>query len=45
MAMQNATLLAAKNRKLQAANEKVQKKRQKRRTYIGKGESLTALEA
>ena len=44
MAMQNATLLAAENRKLRAANEKVQKKRQKRRTYVGKGGSLTALE-
>jgi hypothetical protein len=45
MAMHNATLLAAENRKLRAANEKVRKKRQKRRTYIGKGGSLTALEA
>jgi hypothetical protein len=44
MAMHNAILLAAENRKLRAANEKVQKKKKKRRTYVGKGGSLTALE-
>lgn len=44
MAMHNATLLAAENRKLRAANEKVRKKREKRKTYVGKGGSLTALE-
>ena len=44
MAMHNATLLAAENRKLRAANERVQKKRQKKRTYVGKGGVLSAQE-
>jgi hypothetical protein len=44
MAMQSATLLAAENRKLQAANEKIQKKRQKKKSYVGKGGVLSARE-
>jgi hypothetical protein len=35
MAMQSATLLAAENRELRAANEKQKRKRERRRTYIG----------
>ena len=42
MAIYNATILAAENRQLQAANKKVQKKRAKKIVYIGKGGTLTA---
>ena len=42
MAMQSATILAAENKKLCAANERVKKKRQKKKSYIGKGEVLNA---
>src|SRR6201747_2348696 len=44
MAMQSVAILAAENRKLRAANEKVQKKRQKRRSYVGRGGVLSAQE-
>jgi hypothetical protein len=44
MAMQSATILAAENKKLRAANEKIKKKRQKKKSYIGKGGVLTAQE-
>jgi hypothetical protein len=44
MAMQSATILTAKNKKLRAANKKVQKKRQKRRSYVGRGGVLSAQE-
>jgi hypothetical protein len=44
MAMHSATLLAAENKKLRAINEKVKKKRQKRKTYVGKGRVLSARE-
>ena len=44
MAMQSVTILAAENRKLQAANEKVKKKRQKKKSYVGRGGVLSAQE-
>ena len=44
MAMHSATILAAENRKLRAANEKVKKKRQKKRSYVGRGGVLSAME-
>ena len=44
MAMQSVTLLAAENKKLQAINEKVKKKRQKKKSYVGKGGVLSARE-
>jgi len=44
MAMQSAVILAAENKKLRAANEKVKKKRQKKKSYIGKGGVLSAQE-
>ena len=44
MAMQSAVLLAAENRKLRAANERVKKKRAKRKSYVGKGQVLSAQE-
>ena len=44
MAMQRVAILAAENKKLQAANKKVQKKRQKRRSYVGRGGVLSAQE-
>lgn len=44
IAMQSATLLAAENRKLRAANEKVKKKRQKKKSYVGRGGVLSARE-
>ena len=45
LAMQSATLLKAENKTLRAANEKVKKKRAKKRSYIGRGEILTPAEA
>ena len=42
--MQSVAILAAENKKLQAANKKVQKKRQKRRSYVGRGGVLSAQE-
>ena len=42
MAMQSTIILAAENKKLRAANEKVKKKRQKKKLYIGKGGVLSA---
>ena len=42
MAMPNATILAAKNRQLHAANEKVRKKRVKKIVFVGRGGFLTA---
>ena len=44
MAMHSATILAAKNISLRAANERVKRKRQKRRSYVGKGGASTAVE-
>jgi hypothetical protein len=44
MAIQSTTLLAAKNKKLWATNEKIQKKRQKKKLYVGKGGVLSARE-
>jgi hypothetical protein len=44
MAMHSATILAAENSKLQTANEKVRKKRQKKKSYVGKGGVLSASE-
>jgi hypothetical protein len=44
MAMQSATLLAAENRTLRAANEKVRKKRQKKKAYVRRGGVLSAAE-
>ena len=43
MAMHSATLLAAENRKLRAANEKIHKKRQKKKSYVGKGGVLSII--
>ncbi len=40
--MQSAILLAAENRKLRAANKKVQKKKQKRKAYVRKRGVLSA---
>jgi len=42
--MQSVTILTAENRKLRAANEKVKKKRQKKKLYIGRGGVLSAQE-
>jgi len=42
--MHSATLLAAENRKLQAANKKIRKKRQKKKSYVGKGGVLSVIE-
>jgi len=44
MAMHNATLLAAENRKLRTANERIRKKRQKKKSYVGKGGVLSVTE-
>ena len=44
MAMHSATILAAENKRLQTANEKVKKKRQKKKSYVGKGGVLSAAE-
>ena len=44
MTIQSTILLAAENRKLQAVNEKVKKKREKKKSYISKGGVLNALE-
>ena len=43
--MQSATLLAAENKTLRAANEKVRKKRVKKQTYVGRGGVLIPIEA
>ena len=45
LAMQSATLLKAENKTLRAANEKVKKKRAKKRSYVGRGGILTPAEA
>jgi hypothetical protein len=42
MAMQSATILAAENKKLRAANEKVKKKRQNKKSFVGKRGDLSA---
>ena len=44
LAMHNATILAAENRQLRAANTKVQKKRAKKTMFISRGGTLTAQE-
>lgn len=44
MAMHSAVILTAENKKLRAANERVKRKRQKKKVYIGKGEVLSAQE-
>ena len=44
IAMHSATILVAENKKLRAANEKVKRKRQKKRLYVGKGGVLSAQE-
>jgi hypothetical protein len=44
MAIQSATIRVAENKKLRAANEKVKRKRQKKKSYIGKGGVLSAQE-
>jgi hypothetical protein len=44
MAMHSATILAAENMSLWAANKRVKRKRQKRRSYVGKGGASTAAE-
>jgi hypothetical protein len=44
MAMHSAAILAAENTSLRAANERVKRKRQKRRSYVGKGGASTAVE-
>ena len=44
MAIYQATLLAAENKKLQVVNEKVQKKREKKKSYVGKGGILSITE-
>jgi len=44
MAIYSIILLATENRKLQTANEKVKKKRQKKKSYIGRGSVLNATE-
>jgi hypothetical protein len=45
MAIYSAILLTAKNRKLRAVNKKVRKTRQKKKSYVGKGGVLSAIEA
>lgn len=42
MAMQSAILFAAENKRLLAANERVKKKRQQKKSYINKGGVLNA---
>ncbi|KIM99674.1 hypothetical protein OIDMADRAFT_19748, partial [Oidiodendron maius Zn] len=37
MAIYNATILAAENRQLQAANTRVQKNRAKKTVFVGRG--------
>jgi hypothetical protein len=44
MAMQSATILAAENKKLRVANERVKRKRQKKKSYVGQGGVLSAQE-
>jgi hypothetical protein len=44
MTMQSAIILAAENKKLRAANEKIKKKRQKKKLYVGKGGVFNAKE-
>jgi len=42
--IQSATLLTAENRKLQAVNKKVKKKREKKKSYVSKGKVLNTSE-
>ena len=42
--MHNATILAAENRQLRAANARVQKKRAKKTVFVGRGGVLTGQE-
>ena len=44
LAMHSATILTAENRKLRTANERIRKKRQKRKSYIGRGGVLSVAE-
>jgi len=44
MAMHSVTLLAAENRELRAATEKIKKKRQKKKSYIGRGGVISVAE-
>lgn len=44
MAMHSATILAAENKKLRAANKKVKKIRQKKKLYVGRGGVLSVSE-
>jgi hypothetical protein len=44
LAIHNATILAAENRQLRAANAKVQKKRAKKLVFVSRGGTLTAQE-
>ena len=44
IAMQSTVILAAENKKLRATNEKVKRKRQKKKSYVGKGGVLSARE-
>jgi len=44
MAMHSAVILAAENTSLRAANKRVKRKRQKKRSYVGRGGASTAVE-
>jgi len=44
LAIQSAIILVAENKKLRAINEKIQKKKQKKKLYIGRGRVLSVLE-
>ena len=44
IAIHNVPILTAENRQLQAANARVQKKRAKKRVFVGGGGTLTAQE-
>jgi hypothetical protein len=44
LAIYGVTILAAENKKLRAANEKVRKKRVKKTVFVSKGGTLTTQE-
>ena len=44
MAIHSATILIAENKKLRAVNERVKKKKGKKKLYIGKGGALSVTE-
>jgi hypothetical protein len=42
MVIYNTVILIAENKKLRAANERIKRKRQKKKSYVGRREVLSA---